>query len=147
AARPRVVLLEWVDPLFSCGHWNPRIVELAGGIEVLGRDGEKSREVAWREVVDARPDVLMLALCGFDVERSMADVPLLERLPGWGDLPCVKAGRVFVTDGSAYFSRPGPRLVDALEMLAHTLHPERVELPAHVVPARAVVGSNGKRSA
>ena len=127
--RPRVALLEWLDPPFSCGHWSPELVRLAGGIEELGREGEPSRTLRWDEVVARQPDVVVAACCGFSVERALSDVPALEAVPGWSDMPAVVAGRVYVTDGSHYFSRPGPRLVDSLEILAHTLHPEVHPLP------------------
>jgi iron complex transport system substrate-binding protein len=121
---PRVVLLEWIDPPFSCGHWNPELVRLAGGREVLGREGRPSRSVRWEEVIAAQPEVMILACCGFSVERTLKDVPRLQSYDGWHDLPCVKSGRVYAVDGSAYFSRPGPRLVDSLERLAYALHPD-----------------------
>ena len=122
--RPRVAFLEWIDPPFNGGHWNPTLIELAGGVDVLGNTGQLSRTLAWEEVVRARPDVLFIACCGFDAERGSQDVPILERQPGWPTLPCVQSGRVYVSDGNAYFSRPGPRLVDSLEILAHALHPD-----------------------
>jgi len=121
--RPRVVLLEWIDPPFSCGHWSPELVALAGGQEVLSRPGQRSRTLTWDEVVAARPDVLVIACCGYTIERTREDLPILEGRPGWADLPCVQSKRVHVVDGSAYFSRPGPRLVDSLEILAGLLHP------------------------
>jgi iron complex transport system substrate-binding protein len=136
AARPRVVLLEWLDPPFSCGHWSPELVRLAGGDEVIGRAGRPSRTLAWEEVVAARPDVLFIACCGFSLPRTLADVPGLRARPGWADLPAVRAGRVYVTDGNAYFSRPGPRLVDSLELLAHALHPDIHPLPPGPPAAR-----------
>jgi iron complex transport system substrate-binding protein len=150
AQRPRVVLLEWIDPPFSSGHWSPEIVRMAGGIEGIGREGERSRTVEWDEIVRFDPEFLIVACCGFNVERTMLDIPLLKQYPGFGELACVRQsagwdGRetspqpgVFVIDGNAYFSRPGPRLVDSLELLAHTLHPERhpappgLELPQRV---------------
>ncbi len=132
--RPRVILLEWIDPPFCCGHWSPELVRLAGGIELLGREGEPSRTIAWDAIGQADPDVLVLACCGFSVQRTLADVPILAANPGFADLACVKAGRVFVVDGSAYFSRPGPRLVDSLEILAHLLHPELHPLPPVLAP-------------
>jgi len=128
--RPRVVLLEWIDPPFCCGHWSPELVQIAGGEEVIGRPRQPSRTLRWEEVVEARPDVLMIACCGFSVERTMADFPILFDKPGWENLPAVKSGRVFVVDGSSYFSRPGPRLVDSLEILAHALHPHAHPLSA-----------------
>jgi iron complex transport system substrate-binding protein len=136
ADRPRVVLLEWLDPPFSCGHWSPELVRLAGGDEVIGRAGRPSRTLAWEEVVAARPDVLVVACCGFSLQRTLVDVPGLTARPGWADLPAVGAGRVYVTDGNAYFSRPGPRLVDSLEILAHALHPDVHPLPRGLPAAR-----------
>lgn len=136
--RSRVVLLEWIDPPFSCGHWSPELVDLAGGVELLGRAGQRSRTVRWDEVVDADPDVMLIACCGYDAARTRADLPILAAYPGFDRLRCVQSGRVFVTDGNAYFSRPGPRLVDSLEILAHALHPDRVPPPEHASPAEKV---------
>ncbi len=119
--RPRVALLEWLDPPFSSGHWSPELVRLAGGIEVLGREGEKSRKLRWDEVIAAAPEVVMIACCGFSVERTMEDMALLDAVPGWADLPAVRHGRVSVVDGSAYFSRPGPRLVESLELMEQAI--------------------------
>ncbi|MBA4191291.1 MAG: cobalamin-binding protein [Planctomycetaceae bacterium] len=127
--RPCVVLLEWLDPPFSCGHWSPELVRLAGGDEVIGRAGQPSRTLTWEEVVDARPDVLFVACCGFSLQRTLVDVAGITARTGWANLPAVRAGRVYVTDGNAYFSRPGPRLVDSLEILAHALHPDLHPLP------------------
>jgi iron complex transport system substrate-binding protein len=121
--RPRVVVLEWIDPPFSSGHWTPELVRLAGGEEAVSRPGERSRTLAWQEVIAAAPEVMILACCGFDIERTRADLPILQSNPGWNDLPCVRSGRVYAIDGSAYLSRPGPRLVDSLEILVHALHP------------------------
>lgn len=129
AEHPRVVVLEWLDPPFSCGHWTPELVGLAGGDELIGKPGQRSRTIPWEEVVAAQPDVLFIACCGFPVERTLVDLPGLATRPGWTDLPAVRADRVFVTDGNAYFSRPGPRLVDSLEILAHALHPDIHPLP------------------
>jgi iron complex transport system substrate-binding protein len=123
AVRPRVMLLEWLDPPFTAGHWSPEIVGLAGGVEVLGRAGERSRAVTWEEIRAADPEVLVVACCGFDVERTRRELPSLDERPGYRELACVRTGRVHVVDGNAFFSRPGPRLVDALEGLAHLLHP------------------------
>lgn len=135
SSHPRVMLLEWIDPPFCSGHWGPALVRLAGGREVIGVEGRPSRTTAWSEVVEADPEVLFLACCGLGVERTLADLPILRAYPGWNTLSCVKANKVFVVDGSAYFSRPGPRLVDSLEILAHTLHPERHPLPTYLAPA------------
>jgi iron complex transport system substrate-binding protein len=127
--RPRVALLEWLDPPFSCGHWSPELVRLAGGVEGLGREGQPSRTLRWDEVQAWQPEVLFVACCGFGVERTLRDVPPLLSIPGWSEMPAVSSGHVYVTDGSHYWSRPGPRLVDSLEILAHTLHPGVHPLP------------------
>lgn len=138
--RPRVALLEWLDPPFSCGHWSPELVRLAGGVEGLGREGLPSRTLRWEDVIAWRPEVVFIACCGYGVERTLDDVPPLQAIPGWQDLPAVRSGRVYVTNGSHYFSRPGPRLVDSLEILAHALHPELHPLPAGLPPA--ILASN-----
>lgn len=141
--RPCVALLEWLDPPFSCGHWSPELVRLAGGIEGLGRKGQPSRTLHWDEIVAWQPEVVFIACCGFGVERTLADIPLLQSVPGWLDLPAVRSGRVYVTDGSSYFNRPGPRLVDSLEILAHALDPGMHPLPAGLPSAIRVTGSGG----
>jgi iron complex transport system substrate-binding protein len=128
--RSRVALLEWLDPPFSCGHWSPELVRLAGGIEGLGEAGRSSRTLSWNEVKDWEPEVVFIACCGFSAQRTMCDLPALRTVSVWQDLPAVRAGQVFVTDGSQYFSRPGPRLVDSLEILAHALHPQVHPHPA-----------------
>lgn len=144
--RPRVALLEWLDPPFSCGHWSPELVRLAGGVEGLGREGEPSRQLAWEEVAAWRPELVLVACCGFGVERTLADLPALAAVPGWRELPAVRAGRVYVTDGAQYFSRPGPRLVDSLEILAHALAPALHPLPAGL-PAAVRVSAAGAGAA
>ncbi len=138
--RPRVVLLEWIDPPFCAGHWSPELIRLAGGDEQIGIAGKPSRTTAWSEVVEADPEVLLLACCGYGVERTLADRSVLQSSPGWECLACVRSERVFVVDGSAYFSRPGPRLVDSLEILAHALHPRLHPLPGGLSPAIRVAG-------
>lgn len=123
AAKPRVAVLEWIDPLFNAGHWTPELVAMAGGIDCLGNLNRPSVSLAADALRSAEPEVLFIALCGFDLARTEQDLPLLERLPGWSDLACVRNDRVYYTDGNAYFSRAGPRLVESLEILAHALHP------------------------
>lgn len=123
--RPRVVCLEWFEPLYVAGHWVPEMVTLAGGHDVLGRIGEPSFKVEWSAVRDAKPDFLLLMPCGFDVRRTLKESTPLRSLDGWQELPAVKAGRVYAFNGSAYFSRPGPRLVNGLEILAQIIHPYR----------------------
>lgn len=131
-SRPRVVLLEWLQPPFSCGHWTPELVDLAGGIELIGRAYQPSRTLRWGDVEAAQPDTIVVACCGFDIARTQQDLAALETESQWSMLPAVVNQRVHVVDGSQYFSRPGPRLVDSLEILAHTLHPKVHPLPAHL---------------
>jgi iron complex transport system substrate-binding protein len=131
---PRVALLEWLDPPFSTGHWNPELVRLAGGIDGLGTAGEKSRTLRWEEIVAWQPEVVLISCCGFTAERTMQEIGVLQNVPHWDEVPAVREGRVYVTDGAAYFSRPGPRLVDSLELLAHVIHPDVHPLPAWVRP-------------
>ncbi|MCC9655995.1 cobalamin-binding protein [Rhodopirellula halodulae] len=126
---PSVMLLEWIDPPFSAGHWSPELVHLAGGRECIGKAGERSVTTPWDAIRQADPEVLFIACCGFSVERTLQDLPILKNYPGWQSMQCVQHGRVYVVDGSAYFSRPGPRLVDSLEILANTLHPDVHPLP------------------
>ena len=122
--RPTVAFIEWIDPIFCGGHWNPELVEIAGGHDPVGRLHQSSVRVAWEQVRESEPEVMVISCCGFDVERTREELPTLEALPGFAELPCARNGRVHVVDGSAYFSRPGPRLVDSLEILARLVHPE-----------------------
>ena len=131
-SRPKVMFLEWIDPPFSAGHWNPELIRIAGGDESIGEAGERSQPTSWERVVELDPDALFIACCGFSVERTLIDLPILHSFPGWRDLRCVREGRVHIADGSAYFNRPGPRLVDSLEILAHALHPEIHPLPPNL---------------
>jgi iron complex transport system substrate-binding protein len=128
--RPTVGVLEWIDPPFSSGHWTPELIALAGGRPLLGDAGTRSRTLAWDDVRAADPEILLVACCGFDVARTRHDLPILARQPGFAALRSVRADRVYVTDGNAYFSRPGPRLVDSLEILAHAIAPDVHPLPA-----------------
>ena len=127
--RPRVAFLEWIDPPFNAGHWTPELLELAGGLDVLGNAGRPSITLNWDDVAASAPDVLCIACCGFSAERALEDLPILQRRPGWESLPCVRHNRIYVFDGNAFFNRPGPRLVDSLELLAYALHPQ-----VHTVP-------------
>jgi iron complex transport system substrate-binding protein len=121
-SRPRVVALEWLDPVWPAGHWVPEQIELAGGVPLLASAGEHTSAVEWARVVEARPDVLVLLPCGFPPERTRAELHVLTRRPGWTDLPAVRRGAVWVLDGPAYFNRPGPRVVRGAEILAQVLH-------------------------
>jgi len=122
--RPRVLHLEWVDPLMCGGHWVPEMVELAGGVNCFGDKEKGSFRLEWAEVVDSQPEVIILMPCGFDVKRGLQDVPLLGKMEGWATLPAVRNNRLYVIDAAAYTSRSGPRLVTGLEIVAEMLHPE-----------------------
>jgi len=122
--RPRVGCIEWLDPPFSAGHWVPEMVRLAGGEDLFAGPGERSARLGWGEVFEADPDVLVLMPCGFDAGRAEREAHILPELPGWSALSAVEAGRVWVVDANSYFSRPAPRLVEGVEILARILHPE-----------------------
>src|SRR5438876_2659285 len=124
AHRPRCFFMEWVDPPFCSGHWGPELVEIAGGQDPLGRKYQPSVQIDWNAVLDARPEVIVLALCGYDVDLARRDYELLRRLPGFDSIPASRRGEIYLVDARAYFARPGPRIVDSLEMLAGILHPE-----------------------
>jgi iron complex transport system substrate-binding protein len=130
--RPRVALLEWLDPPFSTGHWNPELIRLASGVDGLGREGERSVTLRWEQVIEWQPEVVIISCCGFTAERAVEETHVLREVSGWSELPAVRNGRVHVTDGASYFSRPGPRLVDSLELLAHLIHPDVHALPSWV---------------
>jgi iron complex transport system substrate-binding protein len=122
--RPHCFLMEWVDPPFCCGHWGPELVEIVGGHDPLGRKHQPSVQVEWQEVLDARPEIVVLALCGYNVDRARRDYELLRTFPKFGLLPAARRGEIHLVDASAYFARPGPRIVDSIEILAGILHPE-----------------------
>ena len=124
ANRPRVLQLEWADPLMCGGHWVAEMVEMAGGVNCFGDKESGSSRLEWSEVVASQPEVIMLMPCGFDLERAIEDVPLLTAKVGWELLPAVQTNRVYVIDAGAYTSRLGPRLVAGLEIMAEMIHPE-----------------------
>ncbi|MCT4352197.1 cobalamin-binding protein [Streptomyces sp. Je 1-79] len=134
--RPRVVAVEWLDPLWPAGHWVPEQIECAGGLPLLASAGEHTRPMEWDAVVEARPDVLLVLPCGFAPERTLRERHLLTGQPRWAELPAVRRGAVWVLDGPAYFNRPGPRVVRGAEVLAHVLHGETVGAP--VTPGEAL---------
>ena len=122
--RPRVLHLEWTDPLMCGGHWVPEMVELAGGSNCFGDKEMGSFPLEWDDVVASQPEVIVVMPCGFEVPRGMEDIPLLTAKEGWQSLPAVQNDRVFVIDASNYTSRSGPRLVTGLEILGEMIHPE-----------------------
>ena len=123
-ARPTVACVEWIDPLMAAGNWMPELVEMAGGVNLFGEAGKHSPWMTWEQLVEREPDVIVVLPCGFDVERSRREMPALTGRPEWPRLRAVRDGRVFLADGNQYFNRPGPRLVESLEILAEILHPE-----------------------
>ncbi|HEY7346977.1 MAG TPA: cobalamin-binding protein [Ktedonobacterales bacterium] len=120
--HPRVAILEWIDPPMAGGNWTPELVEYAGGINLFGEAGAHSPWLAWEDLLAADPDVIVLTPCGFTLERTLEDIPLLEARPGWSNLRAVRNGRVFAVDGNQYFNRSGPRLVGSAEILATLLY-------------------------
>ncbi len=133
--RPRVAVIEWLEPVFCSGHWTPELVEIAGGVEVLGRKWEDSVRMTWDDVARSEPEILVIACCGQSTERAVRDWASVSAQPEVQSLPAVRSGCVYFTDGNAYFSRPGPRLVDSLEILAHAVDPEIQPLPEGLRPA------------
>jgi iron complex transport system substrate-binding protein len=127
AERPTVAAIEWFEPVFTAGHWTPQLIDLAGGIDLLGFPGEHSEQTTWEAVAAARPEVVVCMPCGYDAARSLQEAEAFA-----DELRSVGARRVVAVDAAAYFSRPGPRLVDGLELMGHVLHPERIELPEGV---------------
>ena len=124
SSRPRVLNVEWADPVMCGGHWVPEMVELAGGVNCFGDKDAGSFRLEWPEVVDSQPEVIIMMPCGFDVKRILQDMPVMEGKEGWTSLPAVQNNRVYVIDASAYTSRSGPRLVVGLEIMAEMIHPE-----------------------
>ena len=123
AVRPTVACIEWIDPLMAAGNWMPELVELAGGANLFGEAGKHSPWMTWEQLVERDPDVIVVLPCGFDLPRTRQEMPALTARPEWPGLRAVRDGRVFLTDGNQYFNRPGPRLVESLEILAEVLHP------------------------
>ncbi|HEY6291376.1 MAG TPA: cobalamin-binding protein [Terriglobia bacterium] len=129
AGRPRVLCMEWVSPPYCGGHWMKELVEIAGGHDDLAVLHRPSRRVEWSKVLDFAPEVIVLTCCGFSLSRCEQEGEILAKFEGVQDLPAAKAGRIHATDGSAYFSRPGPRIVESLEILGHLIHPNLFPAP------------------
>jgi iron complex transport system substrate-binding protein len=125
--RPRVFCMEWTDPVYCSGHWVPEMVSIAGGVDELAREGAYSVRVPWEDVLNWAPEVLIIMPCGFDLRTTVARARRASTYPGWSDIPAVRACRVFAVDANAYFARPGPRLIEGTELLAHLIHPDRFD--------------------
>lgn len=123
-AQPRVLVLEWTDPAMGAGHWTPGLVEDAGGLPVLAAPGENSRRLTWDEIAAADPDIVIVAPCGYSLEKTEAAISELQTKTEWNMLRAVREGRVYPVDGNAYVNRPGPRLIDTVEIFASILHRE-----------------------
>jgi iron complex transport system substrate-binding protein len=121
--KPTVACIEWIDPLMAAGNWMPELVEMAGGVNLFGEAGKHSPWMTWEDLLKRDPDVIVVMPCGFDLPRTKSELPALVNRLEWPSLRAVRTGRVFVCDGNSYFNRPGPRLVDALEMLAEAIVP------------------------
>ena len=124
ATRPKVLSLEWIEPLIYAGHWVPEMVEMASGENCFGSKDAGSGPLEWDEMVASQPEVIIFMPCGFDIKRALQDVPLLSANEAWASLPAVQNQRVYIIDASAYTSRSGPRLVTGLEIMAEMIHPE-----------------------
>jgi iron complex transport system substrate-binding protein len=122
--NPKVLCVEWIDPLFTAGHWVPQMVEYAGGTNGLSSAGEPSRRMDVDEAVQLNPDIIVLMPCGFDIEQTLRELPALARNEKWKSLEAVKNGNVYAVNANEYFSKPGPRTVIGLEIMAKILHPE-----------------------
>jgi iron complex transport system substrate-binding protein len=122
--RPRVFCMEWLDPVYCSGHWVPEMVRLAGGVDALAQEGKDSMRIYWDDVLEFAPEVLIITPCGFNLEKAVEESSKLSTFPDWSSLPAVRNGRVFAVDANSYFARPGPRVVDGTELLAHLIHPE-----------------------
>ena len=121
---PSVACIEWLDPLMAAGNWVPELVDLAGGQNLFGETGEHSPWLEWKGVLERNPDIIVAMPCGFDLARTRKEMPALTRMTGWENLRAVRTGRVYLADGNQYFNRPGPRLIESLEILAEIVHPD-----------------------
>ncbi len=122
--KPRVALVEWIEPMMAGGNWMPELIEMAGGINLFGEAGKHSPWMNWEDLVAADPDIIVVSPCGFDIKRTMEEMHLISDRKEYAGLKAVKSGKVFVADGNQYFNRPGPRVLESLEMLAEMLHPD-----------------------
>ncbi len=138
SSRPRVYCMEWLTPPYNAGHWVPEMVSLAGGIELLGNAGKPSVRLTWEQIIASRPDCLLLMPCGYTVETILRELATIQWPEGWWQIPAVQNGKIYALNATAYFSRPGPRVVNGVELLAGLFHPDRLPSPppedAQVIP-------------
>lgn len=135
--RPRVFCLEWLDPPYVAGHWVPEMVKIAGGECGIGKAGEPSFKVTWDDIVEFAPQMLFIMPCGYNIEKTFAEINVVSSNEGWFALPAITRGEIYLLDANSYFSRPGPRVVDGLEILAKTIHPEAMK--GYVPPVDSVL--------
>jgi len=140
--RPRVFCMEWLDPVYCSGHWVPEMVGIAGGKDALARKGADSVRIPWNDVLEWAPEVLIITPCGFNLDRVIEQTPQLFNYPEWAELPAVRANRVYAVDANSYFARPGPRVVDGTELMAHLIHPELFSWEGSPAAFRPVEFSN-----
>jgi len=144
---PRVFFMEWLQPPWASGHWIPEMINYAGGVDGLGRLGKPSHRIAWDEVVEYRPEIIVLSPCGFDANQVMEEANVLASYQEWDKIPAFQSSRIYAVNASAYFSRSGPRVVDGLEILAHIIHPDVFLANPHpeavrTVPKELVLGKS-----
>jgi iron complex transport system substrate-binding protein len=123
--KPTVACMEWLEPMMIAGNWVPELVEIAGGVPILATNGKHSPYVKWEDIAAADPDIIVLMPCGFSMDRTLKEVSILLQQPGFGELNAVKNNRLYITDGNQYFNRPGPRIVDSIEILAEIINPKQ----------------------
>jgi len=121
--KPTVACIEWIEPLMAAGNWMPELVEMAGGVNLFGEAGEHSSWMRWEDLRVADPDVIVVLPCGYDMPKTLSELPALTSRPDWPSLRAVQENQVYITDGNQYFNRPGPRLAESLEILAEILRP------------------------
>ena len=145
ATRPRVFCMEWLSPPYTSGHWMPELVELAGGVDGLARKGYDSVRISWERIMEYAPEVLILTPCGFNLEEVLHQAHLLTAFPCWESLPAIERGRVYAVDANSYFARPGPRVVEGVELLAHLIHPDRFTM-VWIARSLPVLGRSGAKA-
>ena len=123
--KPTIACIEWLGPMMVSGNWVPELVSIAGGVPILAENGKHSPYVKWEDIQQQNPDVIVVMPCGFSIERTMKEVDLLLQLPGFSEMKAVKNDRFYIADGNQYFNRPGPRIVDSIEILAEIIHPKQ----------------------